>query len=288
MDDGTRFPPGSLAVVAVPLGNPADISPRAQAVLRAADRVAAEDTRSAARLLARLGIGKPLVSYHDWNERERTPALLDRLARGERIALVSEAGTPGISDPGYDLVRGARERGIPVFPVPGPCALTAFLSASGLPTDAFSFFGFPPNRSGRRSAFFRGLSGRTETLVFYESPRRIVAALGDAVEAFGDRECALAREMTKRHEEFLFGPLSRVKAVLSDRPRVLGEVCWGVRGAARKPVAPGPGELERAVRDACDAGLPARETAREIGRRFGVPAKTVYRLVTAEKARREP
>jgi len=269
------FPRGTLAVVAVPLGNPTDITLRALETLRSADLIAAEDTRTARRLLAHHGIRAPLLSYHDWNEEARAQDLVERLGRGERVALVSEAGTPGISDPGYDVVRLARQHGLPVIPVPGPCALTAFLSTSGLPTDAFSFFGFPPARPPRRRALFRSLAGRPETLVFYESPRRALAALADAQEAFGEREAALGREMTKPHEEFLFGPLSKIRTVLAARPKVLGEVCWGIRGAAGAP-ASSTGELETALAEARASGLPPREAARALARRCGLSVKAAY------------
>jgi 16S rRNA (cytidine1402-2'-O)-methyltransferase len=273
--------------VALPLGNPDDITLRALKVLAGADLVAAEDTRTVGRMLSHHGISARLLSYHDWNEAERAEQLLRRLAQGQRVALVSEAGTPGISDPGYDVVRRAREEGVPVFPVPGPSALAAFLSASGLPTHAFSFFGFPPHRPGRRRGLFLSLAERTETLIFYESPRRIVAALADAVELFGYRECALAREMTKPYEEFLFGPVSRVLAALEARPRVRGEVCWGLRGADRKA---GRSEvpLEEATREAAASGLAPREAAREIVRRCGVTAKEAYAAIVALRSRSEP
>lgn len=282
MGSDSPFPKGSLAVVALPLGNPGDVTLRALEVLGAADRIAAEDTRTAGRLLARHGIGAPLVSYHDWNEADRTELLLRHVAAGERVALMSEAGTPGISDPGYEVVRRARQEGLRVFPVPGPSALTAFLSVCGLPTNAFSFFGFPPNRRGRRRELFRGLAERRETLVFYESPRRVAAALEDALWAFGDRECALGREMTKPHEEFLFGPLAEVGTNLAARPRVLGEVCWGVRGAeAGSRTAQMP--LDQALKIALGKDLRPREAAREAAALAGVDPKEAYAALTAFK-----
>jgi 16S rRNA (cytidine1402-2'-O)-methyltransferase len=171
--------------------------------------------------------------------------------------------------------------------VPGPSALAAFLSASGLPTHAFSFFGFPPHRQARRQSLFRSLAERTETLIFYESPRRIVAALADAVELFGDRECALAREMTKPYEEFLFGPVARVLASLEARPRVRGEVCWGLRGADPKADRTGA-SLEETSREAAASGLPPREAAREVARRCGVTAKEAYAAIVALRSRSEP
>ena len=277
------FPPGSLAVVALPLGNPGDVTLRALEVLRSADVVAAEDTRTVSRFLRGHGIRARLCSYHDWNEAERAPRLLDRVAGGERVALVSEAGTPGISDPGYDVVRLARQRGVAVFPVPGPSAVVAFLSTCGLPTHAFSFFGFPPNRRSRRKAFFSRLSERAETLVFYESPRRTVAALEDALEAFGDREAALAREMTKVHEEFLFGRLSEVCRELAERPKVLGEVCWGVRG--HDPAEASPAEqIGPALREISGRDLPPKEAARELAARCGLKVGDAYRLLLEHRS----
>lgn len=277
------FPPGSLAVVAMPLGNPGDVTLRALEVLRCADVIAAEDTRTVSRFLRAHGIRARLLSYHDWNEAERAPQLLERAARGERVALVSEAGTPAISDPGYDVVRLARQRAVPVFPVPGPSAVAAFLCACGLPTHAFSFFGFPPSRRPRRRAFFEQLSGRTETLVFHESPRRTVPALEDALGAFGDREAALAREMTKPHEEFLFGRLSDLRRELAARPRVLGEVCWGVRGS--DPAQAGGAEgIDEAVHDVAARGLPPRQAARELARRTGLTVGEAYQVLLESRS----
>ncbi len=278
MEPKEVFPAGSLAVVALPLGNPADLTARAIEVLARADVVAAEDTRTAGRLLAAHGIRAHLISCHDWNEEERATRLAERLTLGQRVALISEAGTPGISDPGFEVVRLARRRGLPVFPVPGPCALAAFLCASGLPTNAFSFFGFPPSRSPKRRDFFADLAGRRETLVFYESPRRVVAALGDALTAFGDREAALGREMTKEYEEFLFGPLSEIHRKLAARPRVLGEVCWGVSGKGPRQETP-VHDVETALQEVRELGLAPRAAAREIARRCGLDAKSAYALV---------
>ncbi len=270
-------------MVALPLGNAGDVTLRALEVLRSADVVAAEDTRTVSRFLRGHGIRAHLCSYHDWNEAERAPRLLDRVAGGERVALVSEAGTPGISDPGYDVVRLARQRGLPVFPVPGPSAVAAFLSTCGLPTHAFSFFGFPPNRRSRRKAFFSGLAERAETLVFYESPRRTVAALEDALEAFGDREAALAREMTKLHEEFLFGRLSEICRQLAERPKVLGEVCWGVRGSEPGGASPAAA-IEPALREISARGLPPRKAARELASRCGLKVGDAYRILLERRS----
>lgn len=283
MSDPIVFPRGSIAVVSTPIGNPGDLSSRALRVLQEADIVAAEDTRTSRRLLASHGITKLLVSYHDWNEADRAETLLRRAEQGERVALVTDAGTPGMSDPGYDLVRAARQRGLSVFPVPGPSALTAFLSVCGLPTNAFSFFGFPPNRSSARKSFYSPLADRPETLVFFESPRRVVAALADAIEVFGDRECALGREMTKTHEEFLFGDLSSVLHVLQARPKVLGEICWGLRGASARRAETGGPPLEDVARQILEKGLPLKEGAKLLSRRFPITAREAYATLLAAR-----
>ena len=263
-------------MVALPIGNPDDITPRAVQVLACADWVAAEDTRTVGRLLARAGVKNRLLSYHDWNEAGRAPALVAALQRGERGAVVSEAGTPTISDPGFDLVRLCREQGVPVIPVPGPSALTAFLSACGLPTDRFTFLGFPPRTQGKRKAFFAEFADRPETLVFYESPRRVLAALTQAREVFGDRPCALAREMTKPYEEFLFAPLGAVLADLAARDRVRGEICWGVAGANTPRPAGSPDQVREAAALVLEQGLPPKQAARELARRCGLTTKAAY------------
>lgn len=285
MSQQTPFPPGTLAVVSTPIGNLADISERGVQVLRDADLVAAEDTRTAKRLLAHYGIDKPLISYHDWNEASRSHTLIERLQQGVRIALVSEAGTPTLSDPGFDLVRAARRAGITIFPVPGPSALTAFLSVSGLPTDRFTFVGFAPNRTGKRRKFYEELADRPETLIFYESPHRIVAALADALEVFGDREMALGREMTKLHEEFLYGTLSQVHAELSGRERVRGEVCWGLHGVdpekLKEAAAANPQALETELARAAAGEEPLKAAAKRIGAVYGLPTKELYAKLSA-------
>lgn len=276
MKSENEFPCGSLAVVATPLGNPGDVTARAARVLATADVIAAEDTRTAARFLAGLGIKAKLVSYHDWNEAERAEKLIERLAAGDRVALVSEAGTPCISDPGFDLVRAARARGFAVFPVPGPSALVAFLSVSGLPTNAFSFFGFPPAKSGRRKEYFKSLADRTETLVFYESPHRFRDALEDALLAFGDREAAMGREMTKTFEEFYTGTITGLISLAGRGDRVRGEVTWGVAGRGDEASVAEPGEMEEELRKAAGSGRPLKELSKELSNRLPLTSKEIY------------
>lgn len=222
---------GRLLVVATPIGNLGDLSLRARAAFEAADLVACEDTRRTGRLLAHLGVRRPLVSLHEHNERRRVPGLLERLEAGAVIALASDAGTPLVSDPGFLLVREAVARGIPVEPIPGPSAALAALVASGLPPLPFTVAGFPPPKGGKRRSFYRALAPLPHTLVIFESPHRIVASLEDALAELGDRPAVAARELTKLHEEILRGRLSDLLAELRARPSVKGELVLVV-GAA--------------------------------------------------------
>jgi 16S rRNA (cytidine1402-2'-O)-methyltransferase len=210
-------------VVATPIGNLDDLSPRGRAAFAEADLVACEDTRHTGRLLAHLGIKKPLVSLHEHNERQRLPRLLADLEEGRVIALASDAGTPLLSDPGYLLVREAAARGIRIEPIPGPSALLAALVASGLPPYPFTFAGFPPPRSGKRRTFYRKWADLGHTLVLFESPHRLLASLEDALAELGDRPAALARELTKLHEEVLRGRLSELLEEVRSRPALKGE-----------------------------------------------------------------
>ena len=216
--------PGKLLVVATPIGNLDDLSPRAREALAAADLVACEDTRHSGRLLAHLGLDKPLVSLHEHNERQRLPRLLADLEEGRTVALVSDAGTPLVSDPGYLLVREAAARGVRVEPLPGPSALLAALVASALPPHPVTFVGFPPPQPGKRRNFYRRWADLDHTLVLYESPHRLLASLADARAELGDRPAAVCRELTKLHEEVLRGPLSELEAELAGRPAVKGEI----------------------------------------------------------------
>jgi 16S rRNA (cytidine1402-2'-O)-methyltransferase len=215
--------PGKLLVVATPIGNLDDLSFRARAAFEEADLVACEDTRHTGRLLAHLRIKKPLVSLHEHNERQRLPRLLANLEEGKVIAVASDAGTPLLSDPGFLLVREAAARGIRIEPVPGPSALLAALVASGLPPYPFTFAGFPPPKSGKRRTFYKEWAGLGHTLILFESPHRLLASLEDALAELGDRRAAVARELTKLHEEILRGTLSEVLAELRGRAALKGE-----------------------------------------------------------------
>lgn len=216
---------GTLFIVATPIGNLADISERAVQVLKQATLIAVEDTRHSMRLLQACGIATPMLALHEFNERQRADSLLDRVAGGENIALISDAGTPLISDPGYQLVRRAHQRGLTVVPVPGPCAVIAALSAAGLASDRFAFEGFLPARRSARLSTMQKLQRETRTMIFYEAPHRIIECLQDMAECFGDdREVTMARELTKTHETIRHSTLGALLAfVASDANQQKGE-----------------------------------------------------------------
>jgi 16S rRNA (cytidine1402-2'-O)-methyltransferase len=217
---------GALIIVATPIGNLSDISPRALESLRNADLIACEDTRQTLKLLNHFGIQKPLVSYHDFNEEKKASDLGEKIRNGATVALVSDAGTPGISDPGYRLVRYCREHGLNVFSIPGPSAAVTALAASGLPSDEFFFAGFLPAKKIARREKLESLRSLSATLIFYEAPHRIEEALTEVLEILGDREACIARELTKIHEEFYFGKLSEIRG----RVKPLGEIVLVVAG----------------------------------------------------------
>jgi 16S rRNA (cytidine1402-2'-O)-methyltransferase len=214
---------GKLIVVSTPIGNLADLSERARQVLETADVVACEDTRHSGRLMAHLGLKRPLVSLHEHNERQRLAGLLTRLENGETVALISDAGTPLVSDPGFLLVRAAAEAGLRVEAVPGPSAVLAALAISGLPPQPFTFLGFPPPKGGKRRSFLRRYAGLDHTLVLFESPHRLLASLADMRQELGERPAVVARELTKLHEEVLRGDLGEILDVLTTRERLKGE-----------------------------------------------------------------
>jgi 16S rRNA (cytidine1402-2'-O)-methyltransferase len=222
--------PGKLLLVATPIGNLDDLSPRAVAAFAAADVVACEDTRHTGLLLHRLNLKKPLVSLHEHNERARLPQLLARLAAGETIAVASDAGTPLLSDPGYVLTRAAIEAGHRVEAVPGPAAPLAALVVSGLPPYPFTFAGFSPSKSGKRRTFYERLGALGHTFVVFESPHRLLASLGDAVAVLGNRPAAVARELTKAHEEVARGTLPELREQFAARDRILGEFVLVIGG----------------------------------------------------------
>ena len=267
---------GILYIVATPIGNLEDITLRALRILKEVDLIAAEDTRHTKTLLNHYGIHTPLTSYHDHNEKTKAHALVARLEQGENVALVSDAGTPTLSDPGYRLVRESVEAGVNVVPVPGASALTAVLSASGLPTDRFVFEGFLSAKKRERRERLQGLREESRTLVFYEAPHRLKGSLQDLLEVLGDREVVLGREVTKIYEEFIRGRLSEVTALAGSR-EWRGEITLVVKGSEGRK-APADDLLTAEIQRLRRKGMRVKEIAELLGERFSYPKREVYRL----------
>ena len=280
-----------LYIVATPIGNLEDITLRALRVLRSVDRVACEDTRQTQKLLSHFGIAVPTVSCHAHNERQRADELLAELKGGARIALVSDAGMPGISDPGEFLVAQAVAAGIPVIPIPGASAVVSAIAASGLDATSFLFVGFPPPRTGERRSFFETLRTERATLIFYEAPHRVVESLRDAIHVFGaERRAVLAREITKIHEEFLRGTLQELESICAGRELLRGEMTLLVAGAdpAAAPAAGAPkSDLRGAMAEYLGQGLDEQAALKRVARDRGVSKSEVYREWQREPGRRK-
>lgn len=274
--------PASLFIVATPIGHLDDITRRAIDVLKSVDLIAAEDTRHSAKLLQHYGIRTPLVSYHDHSDASDVEALMARLRSGSSIALISDAGTPMVSDPGYRLVVACQQERLPVVPIPGPSAMTAALSVAGLPTDRFYFEGFLPAKSGQRNHRLKALRTIETTLIFFESPRRLSASLAAMCAELGDREAAICRELTKSHETIRRDRLSALSAfVESDPNQQRGEVVVLVEGFDQGS-ADIPGEawnwLERLAEE-----LPPRRAAAVVSDFTGVPARDLYQWLLTKR-----
>ena len=267
--------PGILYVVSTPIGNLEDITLRALRVLKEVDLIAAEDTRRTRQLLTHYGIHKSLISYHKYNRRMREKTLLQELREGKSIALVTDAGTPGISDPGEDLVRGAIQESIPLVPIPGPAALVSALSVSGLPTESFLFYGFLPSKAAARKKWLSSLQGRPETLVFYESPRRLSSLLEDAAQILGDRRVVVAREMTKVYEEVYRGTISEVLDQLGEE-EVKGEVTVILEGCTSSPAPEASSIMEALKHYSREMGLSMKESVGRVAEELGVSRRQVY------------
>jgi 16S rRNA (cytidine1402-2'-O)-methyltransferase len=272
---------GVLRLVATPIGNLEDITYRAVRVLREADLIACEDTRQTRKLLDHYGIHTPTISYHEHNEATRAAELAERMTGGASIALVSDAGMPLVSDPGYRLVRAAIDAGIPVEPVPGPSAVLAALAASGLATDAFRFFGFLPQKAGQRLKVLESLAGEAATAIFYEAPHRILAALEAIEQVLGARPVVVARELTKIHEEFLRGTAAEVRAQLAARDAVKGEITLLVGKATAPP--PDDTPLREAVDALVRAGVARMDAIKQVARERGLSKRQVYDEVAREE-----
>jgi len=266
---------GTLYIVATPIGNLEDMTFRAVRILKEADLIAAEDTRHSRKLLTHFGISKPITSYFDHNKQVKGAMILEKLRQGLSVALVSDAGTPCISDPGYQLVSDALRSGIPVVPIPGACAAVTALSASGLPTDSFAFEGFLPSRKGKRREKISSLREEKRVLIFYESPNRLIDTLADLRQLLGDRTMVVAREVTKMYEEFLRGSVSALVSELENRP-VRGELVLMVAPSA-STVEAGDDEiaglLEKYI---CSEGFSVKDAVKRVALETGTSKSRVY------------
>jgi len=278
-----------LYLVATPIGNLKDVTLRALDVLRAADQILAEDTRRTRKLLTRYDINTPLRSLNDHNERTVANQLVEQMVTGTQIALVSDAGTPLISDPGYFLVRAALDAGVKVVPIPGPSSLLAALTGSGLPVDRFTFCGFLPRKAGARRRLLNDLASEPGTLIFLESPRRLATSLAEAAEILGGRPVAIARELTKMHEEFIRGTLPEVAAQFA-HTEVRGEVTVCVAGAnfvttdvtsTREPLD--HKDLAQRFAQLLEGGMPRTEALKTLARHNGVSRREIYKALFVEE-----
>jgi 16S rRNA (cytidine1402-2'-O)-methyltransferase len=269
---------GILYLVSTPIGNLEDITLRAIRVLREADLIACEDTRQTRKILDHLGLAKAAISYHEHNEAARATELTEKLKGGANIALVSDAGTPLVSDPGYRLVNAAIEAGIAVVPIPGPSAALGALTASGLPTDSFRFCGFLPARQSQRQKLLDELRTESCTLIFYEAPHRILETLADIEQVLGNRDVVVARELTKLHEEFLRGTANSVRQELSIRPSVKGEITLliGKAGQSEPGSTLDPKEEVRALEE---QGIARMDAVKQVAKARGIPKRELYRRV---------
>jgi 16S rRNA (cytidine1402-2'-O)-methyltransferase len=267
---------GTLYIVATPIGNLEDITLRAIRVLREADLIAAEDTRHTRHLLDRYQIGTQQTSYHDHNKEEKAPVLVARLLEGKSIALVSDAGTPGISDPGYFLINLALDQNVPVVPIPGATAAIAALSISGLPTDSFVFEGFLPAKHTARLKRLRELANEERTLIFYEAPHKIIKTVEDLLEVFGDRRAVITRELTKMHEETIRGTLPEILKRLHTGS-IKGEFTIIIHGASAEPQKKDIDTAEYLKNLMLHRGISKKEAIAAAADELGLPKKEVYR-----------
>lgn len=270
---------GKLVIVGTPLGNLQDMTPRAVAALNAADLILCEDTRHTRKLLTHFRIDRPTDSYHEHNEDTKAEALIERIEAGQTLALVSDAGMPVVSDPGYRIVRLARERGLTVEPIPGPFAGVLALVASGIAPLPFTFLGFTPHRQSERLDFYRSAAELGHTIIVYESPERIVASLEDALEILGDTELTVAREMTKMHEELLHGRIAVVLAELRSRERVHGEITIVFAAPARAAAELSPAEIRTEFERLRDGGMRRNDAVKAVAEKYGLRKNDVYRLL---------
>ena len=266
-----------LYIISTPIGNLEDITLRALNILREVDVVACEDTRTTKKLLAHYQIQKPLVSYHEHNEEVKSKELVSELLQGKSIALVSDAGTPGVSDPGYRIVKLASEKGIEVVPIPGASAAIAALSVSGLPTSSFIFYGFPPRQKKRLHEYLTKIKDSQETLIFYESPNRIMKTLEAIIDVFGDRKASLSREITKMYEETIRGTLSEVKEALQTKETIKGEFTLIVEGASESIAEFDLETVDKLLKQMKKDGLTLKDAVSQVTEDSGISKSKIYK-----------
>ncbi|HYS56334.1 MAG TPA: 16S rRNA (cytidine(1402)-2'-O)-methyltransferase [Thermoanaerobaculia bacterium] len=274
--------PGKLLIVGTPIGNLSDLSPRAVEALKSADLILCEDTRHTRKLLTHFGIKGDVHSFHEHNEDDKSEHIIETVAGGKTVALVSDAGMPVISDPGFRLVRLARERKLPVEPIPGPFAGIVALVASGIAPLPFTFFGFTPHRAGERKEFYRRIKAVGQTAIVYESPERATESLDDALEILGDVEVTVAREMTKMHEEFVSGSVSEVLAELKKRGAVRGEITLVFAAAQKQPQKYSAEEVAREFERLRDGGMRRNDAVKAVAEKFGLRKNEVYKSLLGE------
>ncbi|HEV8435298.1 MAG TPA: 16S rRNA (cytidine(1402)-2'-O)-methyltransferase [Thermoanaerobaculia bacterium] len=270
---------GKLLIVGTPIGNLSDMSPRAVEALQSADVILCEDTRHTRKLLTHFRIEKPAERYDDHTEDEKAAHYIDRIDHGEVVAIVSDAGMPLVSDPGYRIVRMARERGITIEPIPGPFAGVLALVASGIAPLPFTFLGFTPHRSGERRDFYRNAADLGHTFIVYESPERIVDSLEDALAVLGDTEATVAREMTKMHEEIVSGSVSEMLDQFRERPSIYGEITIVFAAPKAQAVAASPAEIRAEFERLRAEGMRRNDAVKLVAEKFGLRKNDVYRLL---------
>lgn len=266
-----------LYVVSTPIGNLEDITLRALEVLRGVDTIACEDTRTTKKLLARYQITKPLTSYHEHNEAEKARDLIKKIQSGACVAIVTDAGTPGVSDPGYRIVKLASEEGVNIVPVPGPSAAIAALSVSGLPTSGFAFFGFPPRSGKQLREFLKRVKNYPETLIFYESPKRVIKTLDAVSEILGNRNISLSREITKIYEETLRGSTTEVIDLLNERESIKGEITIVVEGVSGDSDRLDPEQVDKLLLALKNSGISLKDAVKEMSAESGMSKSNVYK-----------
>lgn len=273
---------GTLYIIGTPIGNLEDITLRAIGILKSVDWIAAEDTRHSGQLLHHFGIKKPMLSYFEHNKRARSASILNLLLEGNSVGLISDAGMPGISDPGTDIIQECINKEIPVSVIPGPSALITALVASGLDTDGFAFGGFFPRENKPRGQWLTDFGVFPKTIIFYESPHRLIATLERLYEAWGDRQCCVARELTKRFEEFNRGKLSKIIEELSQRSAIKGEIVVAVAGVASLEVQPinwSESDLLQMAQNYINEGSSKKEVSQILAQKTGVAKRDIYHLL---------